>query len=91
MPGVFRESLPEMLGGLGVALVVGIVGIIYSRLPVLVERTKAVLAQPGAGWIAVGALAMLGAGLAIGATIAGRKRRRIEQRAKRTFNTGGDR
>lgn len=59
---VMRESLPEAIGGLVVALVLGILGLIYAQYPLLIETVKSPYAQIGSVWLVLIMLSILVAG-----------------------------
>jgi nucleoside phosphorylase len=60
---VMRESLPEAIGGLVVALVVGLMGLIYSQYPLLIKIVKNSYARIGPVWLGLIVLGILVAGI----------------------------
>jgi hypothetical protein len=70
---VIRESLPEAIGGLVVALVLGAMGLIYSQSPRLIEIVKNTYTRIGPIWLVMIVLGILVAGI-VGIRISLRKR-----------------
>lgn len=61
---VMRESLPEIIGGLAVVVIVGIAGLIYTQFPLLAEIVKSVYAYLSPIWLVLATLGILAAGIA---------------------------
>jgi hypothetical protein len=59
-----RESLPEIIGGLVVVVIVGIAGLIYTQFPLLVEIAKSIYVHLSPTWLVLATLGILAAGTA---------------------------
>jgi hypothetical protein len=72
--GIIRESLPETIGGLIVAVVLGLVGLIYSQFPQLIEIAKSIYARIGLTWLVLAILGFLAVGITVTRVTLRRKR-----------------